>query len=268
LWTGSCPCQPFSNAGQRKGTADERHLWPVFRDLISKCGPSIVFGEQVASADGRDWLASVRSEMEALGYAVGAADLCAAGIGAPHIRQRLYFVGMADADGGRCQQRDAGLRHLSIPDQNCKAGGMGNADSIGARGDGGAVRFPLISKDGQHVPQHADASGGLGRVADAGRPRGKWRENAGGSNSTQTPQWVESAGHDQPCSCDGDTHEADGFWGDADWLFCRDGKWRPVEPGTFPLANGIPGRVALLRGYGNAIVPQVAATFIRAALTT
>lgn len=53
-----------------------------------------------------------------------------------------------------------------------------------------------------------------------------------------------------------------GFWSDADWLGCRDGKFRPVESGTFPLANGIPARVGRLRGYGNAIVPQVAAEFI------
>ena len=57
-----------------------------------------------------------------------------------------------------------------------------------------------------------------------------------------------------------------GFWSDADWLGCRDGKFRPVESGTFPLANGIPARVGRLRGYGNAIVPQVAAEFVQAFL--
>lgn len=54
----------------------------------------------------------------------------------------------------------------------------------------------------------------------------------------------------------------DGFWRDADWIFCRDGKWRPVEPGTRPLAAGVSGRVGALRGYGNAICPQAAAQFI------
>lgn len=54
------------------------------------------------------------------------------------------------------------------------------------------------------------------------------------------------------------------FWSDADWLGCRDGKFRPVESGTFPLANGVPARVGRLRGYGNAIVPQVAAEFVTA----
>jgi DNA (cytosine-5)-methyltransferase 1 len=54
-----------------------------------------------------------------------------------------------------------------------------------------------------------------------------------------------------------------GFWRAADWLYCRDEKWRPVEPGTFPLAHGVPARVGQLRAYGNAIVPQVAAQVIK-----
>ena len=89
VWTGSCPCQPFSVAGKNKGVKDPRHLWPEFQRLIAQCRPSVVFGEQVASAAGRNWLAGIRLDLEALEYAVGAADLCAACVNAPHIRQRL-----------------------------------------------------------------------------------------------------------------------------------------------------------------------------------
>jgi DNA (cytosine-5)-methyltransferase 1 len=92
IWTGSCPCQPFSAAGQRKGTADDRHLWPVWFDLIRQCKPPVVFGEQVSSKDGLGWFDLVSTDLEGAGYAVGAADLCAASAGAPHIRQRLWFV--------------------------------------------------------------------------------------------------------------------------------------------------------------------------------
>jgi len=93
IWTGSCPCQPFSAAGKAGGFADERHLWPHWLHLIQHGKPEAVpvFGEQVASKDGLGWLDLVQTDLEGAGYACGAVDLCAAGIGAPHIRQRLFF---------------------------------------------------------------------------------------------------------------------------------------------------------------------------------
>ena len=69
IWTGSCPCQPLSVAGKRQGHADERHLWPSFFRLIAECRPATVFGEQVASRDGREWFAAVRADLEDVGYA-------------------------------------------------------------------------------------------------------------------------------------------------------------------------------------------------------
>ena len=93
VWTGSCPCQPFSSAGKREGATDERHLWPAFYRLIAERKPTVIFGEQVASKLGREWLAAVRLDLEELGYACGASDLCVAGVGAPHVRQRLFWVG-------------------------------------------------------------------------------------------------------------------------------------------------------------------------------
>lgn len=91
ILTGSCPCQPFSSNGKRQGVSDERHLWPEMRRCIAVHEPAIVFGEQVAGGLGLEWLARVQSELEDDGFAVAAADLCAAGIGAPHQRQRIYW---------------------------------------------------------------------------------------------------------------------------------------------------------------------------------
>lgn len=106
VWTGSCPCQPFSSAGKRRGFADDRHLWPVWRKLIAECRPATVFGEQVAAAIGGGWLDAVFADLEAEGYACGAAVLPACGGGAPHIRQRCWFVakGLGDACGTRLQE--------------------------------------------------------------------------------------------------------------------------------------------------------------------
>lgn len=103
VWTGSCPCQPFSAAGKGDGFADERHLWPAWFHLISQCRPTIVLGEQVASNDGLGWLDLVSSDMEGTGYALGAIDTCAAGFKQKNNRQRLYFAGVADTYDKRLQ---------------------------------------------------------------------------------------------------------------------------------------------------------------------
>jgi DNA (cytosine-5)-methyltransferase 1 len=96
VWTGSCPCQPFSAAGKRGGFADERHLWPHWFHLISQCRPAIIFGEQVARA--KIWIDLVHSDMEGLDYAFGAAVLPACSVGAEHERQRWWWVA-SDAYG-------------------------------------------------------------------------------------------------------------------------------------------------------------------------
>src|SRR5579872_5995627 len=131
--TGSCPCQPFSVAGKRKGVEDSRHLWPVMLALAAKCRPPTIFGEQVASKDGRIWLSGVRADLEALGYAVGAADLCAAGIGAPHIRQRLFWL----ADSER-NTRDARRLADEPAEGNGASAARSHAES-GRCGDSGGL---------------------------------------------------------------------------------------------------------------------------------
>lgn len=178
VWTGSCPCQPFSEAGKGLGFADERHLWPSWFHLIEQRRPSCVFGEQSASKGARFWLDLVQTDMEARGYAFGSIIVPAAGFGAPHGRHRAWFV--ADANG-----RDAS-----------------------AEG---------IQRGREYRQQPKD------RGAD--------------------------------------------FWKTSDWIKCTDGKDRPIEPGTLPLAHGLTERMGRLRAYGNAIVPQVAEAFIKSYLS-
>ena len=92
LWTGSCPCQPFSSAGKGAGFADERHVWPAFHHLIRECRPELVFGEQVAGKGGEAWLDLVQDDLENEAYSCGATVTAACGVGAPHQRKRLYWV--------------------------------------------------------------------------------------------------------------------------------------------------------------------------------
>jgi len=237
VWTGSCPCQPLSCAGKRRGASDERHLWPEMFRLIRECRPPIVFGEQVGGRLGREWLAGVRADLEAAAYAVGAADLCAAGVGAPHIRQRLFWVAYAGSEP-RCQPdgHDAERRRPKHPEQI----GLGGEPGGLADADGGDASDGRIQRGRQHG-QQSENSGPSNGMADA---------EGGGTGAIQQPRRVRSALIESP-------------WSASVLVDCADGKARRVEPGICPLADGVPGRVGCLRAHGNAIVPQVAAAFVR-----
>src|SRR3990170_1576017 len=129
VWTGSCPCQSFSASGERGGFSDPRHLWPAWFRLIRKCRPGVVFGEQVASKDGRAWLDVVSSDLEDGGYAVGPAVLGAAWLGAPHIRNRLWFVADPQCDGRRADQQGRPAQGRKANGRSGEAGELADAQS-------------------------------------------------------------------------------------------------------------------------------------------
>ncbi len=85
-----------------------------------------------------------------------------------------------------------------------------------------------------------------------------------GSYADVSRQWNKDSEALAGCSGAMRPGPVNGFWRDADWLFSQDGKWRPVRPGSFPLADGVPARVGRLRAYGNAINIEAAAAFIKA----
>lgn len=263
VWTGSCPCQPFSAAGKGEGFADERHLWPAFHWLIERCAPRDVFGEQVASKDGLAWLDLVQADCQGTGYAFRAQDRCAAGVGAPHIRQRLYWL--AHANDARLEGWGQSERERSVECSAGTSGVVGGVADAGGNGREMAVQHSR-SGDAQAVQRETDVGRGgcaSSRMADTDGTVGSQSSAlAGRRDQGSDAQQGAGSGGDGCAGGEPAAGPVNGQWRAADWLYCRDGKWRPVEPGTFPLADGVPGRVVKLRAYGNAIVPQVAAEFI------
>lgn len=258
VWTGSCPCQPFSAAGKRKAFADERHLWPYWSGLIRVRRPVTIFGEQVASPDGYAWLDTVQADMEDAAYAFGACISPAAGYGAPHARHRIYFLAHTLRASG---ERHTGslsraqtaldstrLEHGRFTDglgDGCATGPLANYDSGGCKELRGVRlrRTDILDADGR------GAVGGLGHANGAG-PQGRR---------------VDAREHTNQCAA-GAPSPVSGFWFGAEWIPCADGKARPAQPRIFPLAHGTPARVGRLRAYGNAIVAPQAAEFIKAAM--
>ncbi|STD21636.1 DNA (cytosine-5-)-methyltransferase [Enterobacter asburiae] len=271
VWTGSCPCQPFSSAGKGAGFDDERHLWPALFHLISERRPELVFGEQVAGVNA--WFDLVQTDVEAVDYAFGLVPFPAAGVGAPHIRDRAYWV--ADASGERSQRW---RKRLNSTEE----------DVWGSS----TIRQPLHSslRDFAHLagwytptcntnPQPETKRGletlaGLSRLAGWPSPLASntktayqdaekviARQQAGRQPNLQDyaclSGWPtvttidnnqvrgEGAAANHPER--GTTlrrrsenlrpNTINGCWDDADWLLCRDGRWRPVESGTFPAGS-------------------------------
>lgn len=285
IWSMSLPCQPFSSAGQRKGFDDDRHLWPVSYAHILACRPRVVVGEQVASTDGRAWLDNVQTDMEAAGYAFWAVVLPVAGFGCPGERHRIFWLAYAAPVGrGEGGGRRDGAEGQSAGSVSGGASqwvvGVDHPRPQGHSRDvlhGGQPRWIDPQTDGPAV----DGGDGLYGLADA-TDSGHDRSGALGQRRSEDS---DRRAYDRP-------GPLNGWWRDADWLFCTDSRWRPTQPGYEPLAYGLPRslgalspgvarhamvagcdadslkrakryRVGSLRGYGNAINLQVAAEWIK-----
>lgn len=319
VWTGSCPCPPFSTAGKKKacsecgGTnpvphvgrtgyfvcclcghawfADARHLWPEMWRLKRDQRPPSFFGEQVASEDGRTWFASVRASLEILGYAARGFDLCAAGVGSPTIRQRLFFV--ADTVSERWREvRDHNSeydRHISPA--GGEVSGMANGEGERGKRSAGNVEEAKEKERLQNNGSKLNGSGEIGGLVDSNGQRCEVQRNGKPGKSKQSraerSSDVRRLEHsiDSPRSrqrpngwqiLSGEEAErlglaglTSGFWSNVVWIPCNDPegiKYRPIEPSTFPVAKRHPGRVCLLRGAGDAIVAPLAIAFVQSHL--
>ena len=286
VWTGSCPCPSFSAAGKGRGFDDARHLWPEWFRLIRECRPATVFGEQVDAAIGHGWLDLVGLDLEGEGYAIAAAVLPAASVGAPHKRNRLFFC--ADTTGAT-----EWWRGLHEPRESVAAIGSGPSDQPVRLGDSGSGSHPYggqpsdgdIQRSGEHGLFAQDCGTGVGNhSAQRGLPMcgsapgiaghatqpsqlgvdldalgARLEGHFGDVRPWRGPGWLDPQ-QARSVAAAGATR---GFWADCDWWYGRDGKYRPIGQGINPLvrsaqrgvlalASGSSGDVGLLHNLGDA----------------
>lgn len=257
--SGGFPCQPYSTAGKRKGKDDERHLWPEMLRVVRECAPRYVVGENVrglVSWNGGLVFEEVCVDLEALGYAVQPFLLPACGVGAPHRRDRVWFVAYSD--------KHANLRRPGKDASTDEGQGLQQGVQIQQPGQSGRVR--LASDSGSFGPRT--------KIQDEAKPRGNQQKdglplgndrNASNSEDVRLehpkesgkmgrilkenrchPQAVETATWERfptvPPVCGGD----DGLPKELDGITFS--KWRRES----------------IKAYGNAIVPQVALQIFKA----
>jgi len=226
--SGGFPCQPFSVAGKQKGKGDDRYLWPEMLRVITELKPRWVLGENVPgilriAAD------DVCKDLEREGYDIGIFDYEAAAVGAPHRRERIFFV--ANARHTESSRRDETKK--SRPWPSCgKSASCGihvaNTNDTGNRTSRDRVdrEWPEDNKRWEEQPQF--------RACGCG---------AYMANATQSELQKPSENGNE---------NATGLAGLAN------GGWWAVEPGMGRMAYGIPNRVDRLKCLGNAVVPYQA----------
>jgi DNA (cytosine-5)-methyltransferase 1 len=298
VWTASCPCQPFSQAGKRAGADDPRHLWPNLFRLIRARRPVVVVGEQVAGQAGYGWFDGVRADLEGEGYAGRGVDIPACAVDAPHIRQRLYWCAVADAKSGRSKIVEP------RPADSGEPAGKRQADQhIGRNGGNGPLAYAEGQRSGRDVPigrseqrtadgrfdaecgaldyaigarleGHAGHGDGAAGRAFADRPvaaadvGGGTMDDAVRVRDGQSTGSVSAGRHIPEHADDPRARRNGSWWSDAEWIACHDGKARRAQPGSPLLVDGLPGRVGLWRVAGNAISPVLAAEVIGALMDT
>ena len=258
--SGGFPCQPYSMAGKRLGKEDDRHLWPEMLRAIREIQPTWVVGENVRGLinwNGGVVFDEVQADLEAEGYEVLPFLLPACGVGAPHRRDRIWFVAYSAGNGH--ERRPSNSEGSNSRQQGGKRVGQRLLDQIGS-----------VSKGG--IASNANSNGhelrgfGEDRSTESQSPCVKEERERLWADDRGTSEQGDAANTQQPR-----LERPDGFGMDAAGEFTkyRADYWQgfPTQPAIRGGNDGLPSeldgitfpkwRNESIKGYGNAVVPQV-----------
>jgi len=277
LITGGFPCQPFSQAGKRKGTDDDRHLWPEMFRVIRAFTPTWVVAENVRgllTLGGGVVFEQVCADLEGAGYEVQPLVIPACAVNAPHRRDRVWFVANrkgAERNGERAEQ---GWKQGRPSNEDCDAADAAGIRRHGephqwqgvqrdelARGEAGTGDKPSFNVTNDErwsrLPGHEDeAIGGRGEAR---------QEHCWGAVAAPHPTG-EQAHAPVPLGFHPESRLPD--WGER-WervaaATCVRGVDDELPPGLDGRAGTRSNRAARLKALGNAIVPAVAIEIMKA----
>ena len=239
ILTGGFPCQPYSVAGKQKGTDDNRYLWPDMFRVIKEVKPTFIIAENVRgiiNIQNGMVFETVCSDLEAEGFEVQSFIIPAAGVGAPHKRERVWIVGYSKHNGsltskirGRNKETNAGSQER----QN---------QTIESQRTSRSSNDEIVENSRRTLRQGAKLN----------------EENADESRQENANQFKRPSSTSEHNVADTKGVHVQGQQGRSRQEQSRRESWWEFEPNVGRVANGVPGRVHRLKGLGNSIVPQIA----------
>ena len=254
ILTGGFPCQPYSVAGKQKGTADDRYLWPEMFRVIKEVQPTFVIAENVRGIiniqDGMVF-ETVCSDLESEGFEIQTFIIPAAGVGAPHKRERVWIVGYSKHNGSLTSEIKRGDNKINDRTEE-REDTTFKPERAGRSRDNEIMentRRKLHERSSVREKNEDEI-----KKENANKFERSSSESASNVANTKSEQSISKYYREQP----GETSEQEQIksGGSNSWTL-REANWLS-EPNVGRVVNGVPGRAHRLRGLGNAIVPKIA----------